>query len=183
VVGKSRKNKVRARKKNNVIKKSSRKEPIVQETEHGEISYAVFNVGSEKYAINLDSIKEILHDYDIMEVPHLSQTFAGAVKLRGESIPVIDLQVLLQSTRTNISIKPCLIIKIDDSNMGFLVDSDIMIITTEDAKLYPLPDCYTREEIEFIEGILWTKNNFVGVLKPRKMVKILAGWRQENEEI
>jgi len=177
------KTKQRIRKKKQISEDSNHNKKPENRNETKEENYAVFSVGNEKYAINLDSIKEILHTFKIMTVPHLPETFSGVVKLRGESVPVVDLQNLLKESITETALKPCLITKIGDSTMGFLVDSDVSIITTEQFKLHPLPDCFTREEVEFLEGILWMDNTFVGVLKPREMVEILAQWRQENEKI
>jgi len=182
MVRKATKTKQRIRKKQKTDVENIKK---ISENDDGSIeeSYAVFDVGDEKYAINLDSIKEILHTFKIVTVPHLPEMFSGVVKLRGESIPVVDLQNLLKVSLTESSVRPCLITKIGDSIMGFLVDSDVTIIATEQFKLYPLPDCFTRDEIEFLEGIIWIDNTFVGILKPREMVEILAQWRQGNEKI
>ncbi|MGB3341971.1 MAG: chemotaxis protein CheW [bacterium] len=183
MIRKAIKAKRRISKKKQITEDSNSNKRPENRDETKEESYAIFNVGNEKFAINLDSIKEILHTFKIMTVPHLPELFSGIVKLRGESVPVVDLQNLLKESVTEVTIKPCLITKLGDSSMGFLIDSDVSIITTEQFKLHPLPDCFTREEIEFLEGILWVDNTFVGVLKPREMVEILAQWRQENEKI
>lgn len=180
---KTSKAKKRAVKKKHTIKAVKTSKKDVQEQEIKEKSYAVFDVGKERFAINLDNIKEILHTFKVMDVPHLPEMFSGIVKLRGESVPIIDLHNLLKQQDIKVEIKPCLITKIGSSTMGFLVDSDVTIITTEQSKIYPLPDCFTREELEFLEGILRIDNTFIGVLKPREMVEILAQWRQGNEKI
>ena len=180
---KTKSTKRRVEKKGRINKIPKRKRKVKEENEIQEESYAVFDVGKEKFAINLDTIKEILHTFNVMNVPHLPEMFSGVVKLRGESVPVVDLQNLLKQTTTGETERPCLIAKIGDSTMGFLVDSDVSIITKEQFKVYPLPDCFTREEIEFFEGILRIDNTFVGILKPREMLEILAQWRQGNEKV
>ena len=177
------KTKKRITKKKKPKKIQKQKGIIEQKEKTHEESYAVFDIGKEKFAINLDNIKEILHSFKLMNVPHLPEMFSGVVKLRGESIPVVDLQHLLKQSATEVTAKPCLITKIGRSTMGFLVNSDVTIITSEQSKIYPLPDCFTRDEIEFLEGILRIDNTFIGVLKPREMVEILAQWRQEDEKV
>lgn len=181
------------RKNKSVKKRTAKSKPILGDQEPKkrsteidkaeENSYAVFNVGKERFALNLDCVKEILHNFEIYTVPHLPKLFSGVVKLRGESIPVVELRTLLKENGDKAEMKPCLITKIGDSTMGFLVDSDVSIITAEKENIYSLPDCFTREEIEFLDGILWTDNTFAGVLKPREMIEILAQWRQNNEKI
>ena len=183
MVRKAAKSKKRVSPKKQNKKELKSKKVDDQKQELKEESYAVFDVGREKFAINLDNIKEILHTFKVMNVPHLPEMFFGIVKLRGESVPIVDLQTLLKQSDTGVDTKPCLITKIGSTTMGFLVDSDVTIITTEQSRIYPLPDCFTREELEFLEGILKVDNTFVGVLKPREMVEILAQWRQENEKV
>lgn len=165
------------------IRKQRTKKKAQKAKKSEEHSFAVFDVGKEKFAINLDSVTEILNTFEIVSVPHLPKMFSGVVKLRGESVPVVDLQTLLKEEKIKTEMRPCLITKVGTKTMGFLVDSDVAIITTEQGKLYPLPDSFTRKEVEFLEGIFWTDKTFVGILKPKEMVEVLAQWRQENEKI
>jgi purine-binding chemotaxis protein CheW len=148
-----------------------------------EISYATFMVGKEYFAIDLDSIAEILHEFNIVSVPHLPDTFSGVIELRGESIPVVDLQKLLAEEKITDSVRTCLITIINSSHMGLLVDSDIEIMTESDGRIHPLPDCYIEEEIAFLDGIFWVEDKFFGILKPKEMIEILAKWRHDNEEV
>jgi purine-binding chemotaxis protein CheW len=175
--------KQRTKKKAHKVKERKDTGMPVEKNKSKEHSFAVFDVGKEKFAINLDSVTEILHTFKIVSVPHLPRMFSGVVKLRGESVPLIDLQTLLKEEKIETEIRPCLITEVGTKTMGFLVDSDVAIITTGQEKLYPLPDSFAREEGEFLEGIFWTDKTFVGILKPKEMVEVLAQWRQENEKI
>lgn len=180
---KTKTRKQRTKKKAQKAKESEDTKAPVEKDKSEEHSFAVFDVGKEKFAINLDAVTEILHTFEIVSVPHLPKMFSGVVKLRGESVPVVDLQTLLKEEKIETEIRPCLITKVCTKTMGFLVDSDVAIITTEQGKLCPLPDSFTREEVEFLEGIFWIDKTFVGILKPKEMVEVLAQWRQENEKI
>lgn len=182
----SRKSNVRkqqSKKKAQKPKKSKPAEAPVEKNKSEEHSYAVFAVGKEKFAIDLDYITEILHTFKIISVPHLPEMFSGVVKLRGASIAVINLQTLLKGEKTETEVRPCLITKVGTRAMGFLVDSDVVIIAAGQGRLCPLPDSFTKEEVKFLEGIFWTDQTFVGILKPKEMLEVLTQWRQENEEI
>lgn len=148
-----------------------------------EKSFAFFIIGKELFAIELGSILEILHTFNIVSVPHLPKVFSGVINLRNESVPVADLQKLLKEEKIETETKVCLITLIGSSKIGFLVDSDVEIITSEEGKFYPLPDCYTKEEAEFLDGIFWVKDKFIGILKPKEVMETLAEWREDNEKI
>ncbi len=148
-----------------------------------EKSFAVFNVGKERFAIDLDAILEILHTFSIISAPHLPEMFSGVINVREGSIPVISLQELLKEEKIETVTRACLVTSIDSLKIGFLIDSDIEIVTSTKGSLHPLPDCYTKEEAEFLDGIFWVKDKFIGILKPKKMIEILSEWREDNEKI
>jgi len=186
---KSRKKRGRAAKANskeklNEFKQESKITKRNNVKEHDEEqNYAVFTVGKELFAIDLDSILEILHAFDLVAVPHLPETFSGIVDVRGESVPVVELRNLLNEKNTKAETRTCLITAVGDSRIGFLVDSDVEIVTSEEGEAHPLPDCYTKEETEFLDGIFWVKDNFIGILNPKRMMEVLGSWKESNEKI
>ncbi len=147
-------------------------------------SLAVFGVGKEWFAIELDAILEIIHSFELISVPHLPVSFIGVVNLRGESVPVIDLRSLLKEKEPDedkTEVRPCLITIIDDSKIGFLVDTEVEIVNFNEGKFSPLPDIYSKEEAKFLAGIFWYQDRFAGVLKPRELIDTLTEWRQNDE--
>jgi chemotaxis signal transduction protein len=151
-------------------------------TADAERNYAIFLVGPEWFGIDLNSILEILHDFDLIPVPHLPAAFAGVTNLRGESLPVVDLPKLLKEPVGTAGMKSCLITIVGRTKIGFLVDSDVEIVNIEAGRLYPLPGFYTKGETKFLEGIFWFKDKFIGIIKPEPTLEALTEWRIDNEE-
>lgn len=147
-----------------------------------ERNFAVFTVGKEWYAFDLDLVLEILHTFDIVSVPHLAELFSGVVYLREESIPVVDLRRLLKENSHEPKVRTCLMTMVGSKKIGFLVDSDAEIVGLEAGKFYPLPDCFSKEEADFIEGIFWLDDKFIGILNPQRALEVLGGWRGKNEK-
>jgi len=154
--------------------------PISIETK--ERSFAIFAVGFEWFAIDLDSILEILHSFEIISVPHMPDSFCGVTSLRGESVPVVDSQKLLKQESKIGGAKSCIITLMDATKIGFLVDSDVEVVNLNQGRFCPLPDCYTKDEAKFLEGIFWIGDKFVGIIKPNQALEVLTEWRKENEE-
>jgi chemotaxis signal transduction protein len=151
-------------------------------TADAERNYAIFLVGPEWFGIDLNSIMEILHDFDLIPVPHLPAAFAGVTNLRGESVPVVDLPKLLKEPAGSAGMKSCLITVVGRTKIGFLVDSDVEIVNIETGRFYPLPGFYTKDEAKFLEGIFWFKDKFIGIIKPEPTLEGLTEWRIDNEE-
>jgi len=147
-----------------------------------ERNFAVFLVGGEWFGIDLNSIMEILHDFDVIPVPHLPAAFAGVTNLRGESLPVVEMRKLLNEPEIKTETVSCLITVVGRAKIGFLVDSDVEIVNVETGRLYPLPGFYTKEEMKFLESIFWFKDKFIGILKPEPTLEVLTEWRVENEK-
>jgi purine-binding chemotaxis protein CheW len=150
--------------------------------ESSEAKVAVFQVGIEMYAFPLESIVETIYSFTLAHVAHLPDVFAGIVNLRGRSLPVVSLHELLKVEKCEDPTPVCVIVKMNGDLMGFLIDSDIEIVPEHMGTRHALPDCFTAEEGEFIEGIFWLEQRFVGILNPRRMMEILAGWRNGDEK-
>lgn len=156
------------------------KPPVEQSKEK---SYAVFQVGREKFCVELDLIHEIIHTFSVHAAPHLSKVYTGIINLRGDSMPVVDLCRLLHEEKIAKGIRTCFVASIGSSRVGFLVDSDLEIVTTKKGRLYTLPDCYDKEESKFLDGIFWRGDDFIGVLKPQELVSIRAKQVENDEEV
>jgi chemotaxis signal transduction protein len=142
---------------------------------------AVFRVGEEMYAFHLDSIIETLYNYSVKPVAHLPDIYKGILTFQNASLPVVSLRELLRVGEVSSSTPVCIVVVMNGDRMGFLADTDIDIVPETMGQMYPLPDCYTLEEAEFIEGIFWLDQRFIGILNPRRMMEVLVGWRKSNE--
>src|SRR6185369_12641767 len=57
--------------------------------------YLCFRVATEKYAINIMAIKEIIKPREVTEVPRIPRFISGVISLRGVIIPVFDMRLRL----------------------------------------------------------------------------------------
>ncbi len=150
--------------------------------EKQERSFAIFAVGQEDYGIDLSNVMEVLHNFSIIPVPHLPHFFCGVTNIRGESIPVVVMAELLKQKPKTDGTKVCIITKTGETKAGLLVDSEVEIVDLEKGKMFPLPDCYTKEEAEFLEGIFLLNERFIGILRIEDALKHLLKWRNEDED-
>lgn len=150
------------------------KESIYQRKDNGERILAIFLVGNEWYCIDIHSIFEVLHDFEITSASHLPPFYEGIVNLRGESIPVVVLRKLLDLQSGISNTQVCIISVINNAKLGFLIDSEPEFVKFSDIQSFSLPNCYTSDEQKFLEGIIEHKNRLIGILKFEQAMNILT---------
>jgi len=68
---------------------------ILLESGTNELEIVEFQVGLNKFGINVIKVKEIIKPLPITFVPHVHNHVEGIVQLRGEVLPVVDLEKVL----------------------------------------------------------------------------------------
>lgn len=87
------------------------------------VEVAIFTISSKEYAIDIDSVDEIIRYDNLTKLPRVSEYLKGIINLRGEVIPILSLQKRLGFVERIIEDSKILICKIDSSRVGFLVDN------------------------------------------------------------
>ncbi len=86
--------------------------------------YLLFNLGDEVYGISIVSVTEIVEMQTITSVPDMPVFVKGVINLRGRVIPVMDLRLLFGMEERAYDDRTCsIIVNIDDTSMGFIVDT------------------------------------------------------------
>lgn len=123
-------------------------------------SYILFNVARERLCLNLSLVKEVIEVKHIKPFPRASRKFEGIHNLRGEIIPVLNLNETLglqeytgARTGETAEIK-VLVIEHPYEKFGMVVDQVYEIITLSEQILESVPDSVETEiPIDFIENV------------------------------
>src|SRR5688500_18652794 len=109
------------------MNKKAAKAVVVPEEEN---QYLTFLLARELFAISITSIKEIIEYGQITPVPLVPSFVRGIINLRGQVVPVIDMQVRLGRESSPVSKRTCIVIfemaMPDDEGVevvGIVVDS------------------------------------------------------------
>jgi two-component system, chemotaxis family, chemotaxis protein CheV len=68
---------------------------ILLESGTNELEIVEFGIGTNKFAINVMKVKEILIPVPVVDIPHAHPYVEGIMELRGEVLPVIDVSAAL----------------------------------------------------------------------------------------
>ncbi len=102
--------------------------------------YLTFNLGKEQYGISIRQIIGITELQKITEVPDMPDYVKGVINLRGKVIPVIDMRLRFGIEERDYDDRTCIIeIGIDDSSIGFIVDTVEEVLEISEQNIDPPP--------------------------------------------
>ncbi|RLI76574.1 chemotaxis protein CheW [Archaeoglobales archaeon] len=132
----------------------------------------VFELGNEKYGVDISQVKEIIRVSEITRIPNTPDFVEGVIDLRGQITTVINLR-----KKFGMEPKPMdantriIIIEHNGSTIGMIVDtvSEVMHLLEED--IDKLPSVTTSNDASnILKGIAKTSNGLIILVD---LIKIL----------
>lgn len=118
------------------IKNLNKKSETIEKIEKKKDKYILFNVNNDKYAIELNLVKEINRINKMTKIPKSSKYIRGIINLRGDTVPIIDLKKRFNSEEIEITeVSRILVVNIENQLIGLLVDSVNKLIAMDYIKL------------------------------------------------
>jgi purine-binding chemotaxis protein CheW len=131
--------------------------------------YLSFRLGSDAYALGVDTVREILDDKRITPVPRVPEFLRGVINVRGMAVPVVDLRLKLGMSRTVLDTNTCVIIaEVRAANevlsLGVLADSVQEVLELDQQAMTPPPSIGTAVDSRSIAGMARVEDVYVTVL-------------------
>jgi purine-binding chemotaxis protein CheW len=141
------------------------------------MQYLTYSLGDEIFAMDIRAVREIIQ-YGLMTVVPLMPEFVrGVINLRGQVVPVIDLQSRLGRSAATVGKKTCIII-FDASRdgekleLGLMVDSVSEVKEIPDAHIEPPPQFGASIRRDFIRGMGKVDGEFIVILEPERALDV-----------
>lgn len=113
-------------------------------TSAGDMHHMVgFVVGEEEYCVDILKVQEIIRMMDITKIPNAPDYAEGVINLRGRVIPVIDFRKrfnLPQSNDSSDESRRIVVVDIDGTTIGLIVDQVSHVIKLEGDSVSPTPE-------------------------------------------
>lgn len=136
-----------------------------------ERKYIIFQLGEEKYGMNLSYVNGIEQDYHIIPVPNAPEGIKGIINLRGLVIPVYSLrQRFGMDARVDNLAKSMLITMCSDIMVGYEVDAVLGIEEMAPEDINKMPFIASNEETSFMDQVLYVKNEIVIAINVSKVL-------------
>ena len=147
--------------------------PATVETEKA--TYLTFDLGSELFAVDVRSVREVLDSNTVTRVPRMPDYVRGVINLRGSVVPVIDLRLKFGMEVARDSVDTCIIvmeITLDGEStvVGGLADSVKEVFDLDPDQIEPPPRIGTNLDTDFIRGLGKHQDRFVIILDIDKVL-------------
>ena len=144
------------------------------ETEAATNQFLTFSLDQEIYAMDIDSVKEVLELTRITKVPRTPESMRGVINLRGHAVPVFDLRKKFHLPMGDDTVDTCIIIldveqENDSLTIGALVDSVSEVIEIRPDSIEPVPTMGLSLDNRFVKGMGRRDDDFVIILDCMKI--------------
>lgn len=116
-----------------------------------------FSLAGKDYSIDIMKVKEISNANRFTFVPNSLPFVKGVYNLRGDIISIIDLRIMFNLPATEVtdkSLENLIILRLDDYQLGILVDSIDKVVGINSASIQPPHPIFGDINIKFIQGVV-----------------------------
>ncbi len=120
-----------------------------------ELQLVVFNIGKEEFGVEIMKVQEIIRMTSITGIPQAPDYIRGIINLRGRIIVVINLNVIMgMETQEQDEDTRIIVANIDETVMGFIVDSVSEVIRLPEKNVEPAPAVIANKiGTEYVMGV------------------------------
>lgn len=131
--------------------------------------YLTFLLPGKVYAVSIMKVKEIIEYGKVIDVPMMPDFINGAINLRGQVIPVIDLSIRLGGEAAEVERRTCIVVVdllLAGKNMkvGLLVDAVSNVVDFQESQIDAAPSFNGNINTDYIEGMGKTDDGFIILL-------------------
>jgi purine-binding chemotaxis protein CheW len=131
--------------------------------------YLTFKLGNEVFATDVAKVREVLDLTTITKIPRTPDFMSGVINLRGSVVPVVDLRLCFEMTKTESTRNTCIVVVevlLDNEStvIGALTDSVEEVIDLEPDQIQPAPRIGTQIRTDFIKGMGKRDTQFIMIL-------------------
>jgi purine-binding chemotaxis protein CheW len=125
-----------------------------EESDAQKRQWLTFTLGDEEYALDIESITEIIKPREVTDIPRVPEFIRGIISLRGIIVPIFDLKGRLKLGRVEMGATARIIVcQTGDRIAGFLVDSINQVVNIPLSKIEPPPTVLSGVDRDFVEGV------------------------------
>lgn len=150
-------------------------------------SYVVVRIKDRLYALDATRVKEIAEPGHVLALPKLPPTISGVMRYRERVIPIIDLDLVLESlheeqSQTANTEKQLIVLQEQQAMAGIIVDTVLEMESLEN-KIEPLPFADQKDAAQYCLGVIQGKFGVEIVLNIEHLFESLSIDRQVRSEM
>ena len=119
-----------------------------------EIQLVVFELGDERYGLDIATVYEIIRHQPITAVPQAPAFVEGVINLRGRIIPVVDLRDRFGMASGDLTKASRIVVcEAAGTRVGLVVDGVSEVLMVSSDAIEPTPDVAAGSDSGYLRGI------------------------------
>lgn len=119
-----------------------------------ELQIVVFELGDERYGLDIAAVYEIIRHQPITAVPQAPAFVEGVINLRGRIIPVVDLRERFGLTASELTKAARIVVaETAGTRVGLVVDGVSEVLMVPSDAVEPTPDVAAGIDAAYLRGI------------------------------
>ncbi len=145
----------------------------LDEDEDQRDKYLLFTMAKETYGIAIASITEIIEMQTITSLPDMPNYVKGVINLRGRVVPLVDLRLKFGLAERVYDDRTCtIIINVENTQMGFIVDTVAEVQNLDKSAIDPPPEFETASGREqFVFGLAKMNDEVIILLEASQILQ------------
>ncbi len=141
-------------------------------THNDGIQVVAFRLGKEEYAVDILHVQEIVRLLSITRVPRSAKHIEGVVNLRGNIVPIINLnkRFSIESAGEEED-KRIVVFQYDDLKAGIIVDEVSEVLALNNNEIEETDKVYSSMSSDFIKGIARVDDRLFLLLDLQKIIE------------
>jgi purine-binding chemotaxis protein CheW len=121
---------------------------------HDPLRLVSFNVGQERFAVDILRVQEINRMMSLTQVPQSPPGVCGVINLRGRIVPVLDLRARFGlETVEQDDTSRIIVVDINGTTVGFIVDAVHEVLQIDSSIVDPAPTMTSCADSSYISGV------------------------------
>ncbi|MBQ4282565.1 MAG: chemotaxis protein CheW [Lachnospira sp.] len=133
------------------------------------IKPVVFKLGNELYGVDINMVRGIENQLNIVPVPNAISYVKGIINLRGEVVPIYSLKRKFNMPDTT-PLRSCIIINLEQTLLALEVDEVVEIGQLDDKNITPMPTIVKKEDTMYLDRVANVDGKLIILLDVNKLL-------------
>ncbi|GFP77128.1 chemotaxis protein CheW [Clostridium fungisolvens] len=129
----------------------------------------VFKISDELFAVETSKVQSITDMTEVTKVPKAPEHIRGLINLRGSIIPLLDINLLLNISKSSKVQSNIIILNVDDEQVGISVDEVEEVLEIDEKLIQRLEN---EKYQSYVKGIVNFDDKLVTLVDISKILKI-----------
>jgi purine-binding chemotaxis protein CheW len=134
------------------------------------LQFVGFRLGGKDYAFPIDQTREIVELQSITPTPEVPDHVVGVTNLRGQIIPIIDLQRVLKPGAPATKSRQAVVVEVGSQLTGCLVDSVTRVVRLPPSAIQTADDILDQDHSRCVDGFAKHEGTILIVLDASRVI-------------